>query len=91
MSQTALQVARNFTGWVRLPVSKNRVLLFTGIDIEHELWTALEYYSEVEEVGLNFIQTKGVQPQTQHREICEYFQAFVRQAKSYYGSAKSLH
>lgn len=91
MSQTALPVARSFTGWMRLPVSNRRVLLFTGIDIEHELWTTLEYYSEVEEVGLNLIQTKGLQPQSQHQEIYKYFQAFVRQAKSYYGSAKSLH
>src|SRR5260370_23513387 len=91
MSQTALPVARRFTGWMRLPVSNRRVLLFTGIDIERELWTTLEYYSEVEEVGLNLIQTKGLQPQSQHQEIYKYFQAFVRQAKSYYVSAKSLH
>lgn len=29
MSQTALPVARNFSGWIRLPVSKRRILLFT--------------------------------------------------------------
>lgn len=91
MSQTALPVARNFSGWMRLPVSNRRVLLITGIDIERELWTALEYYSEVEEVGLNLIQAKGLQPQSLHQEIFKYFQAFVRQAKSYYGSAKALH
>ena len=91
MSQTALPVARSFSGWIRLPVSKRRALLFTSIDIERELWTALEYYSEVEDVGLNLIQTKGLQPQSLHQEIFKYFQAFVRQAKSYYGSAKALH
>lgn len=91
MLQTTLPVARNFSGWIRLPVSKRRVLLFTGIDIERELWTVLEYYSEVEDVGLNLIQSKGLQPQSLHQEIFKYFQAFVRQAKSYYGSAKALH
>src|SRR5260221_14479744 len=91
MSQTALPVARSFSGWIRLPVSKRRALLFTSIDIERELWTALEYYSEVEEVGLNLIQTKGLQPQSLHPEIFKSFQAFVRQAKSYYSSAKTLH
>src|SRR5260221_6439441 len=91
MSQTALPVARSASGWIRLPVSQRRTLLFTGIDIERELWTALEYYSEVEDVGLNLIQTKGLQPQSDHQEIYKYFQAFVRQAKSYYDSAKSLH
>src|SRR5712692_11248540 len=91
MSQTALSVARSFSGWIRLPVSNRRVLLFTGLDIDRELWNALEYYSEVEDVGLNLIQAKGLQPQSLHQEIFKDFQAFVRQAKSYYGSAKALH
>jgi YaaC-like protein len=91
MSQTALPFARSFSGWIRLPVSQSRTLLFTGIDIECELWTALEYYSEVEEVGLHLIQTKGLQPQSLPQEIFKFFQAYVRQAKSYYSSAKTLH
>ena len=92
MSQTALPDARPFDGWVRLPVSKNKILLLSSdINIERELWSALEYYSEVEEVGLNFIQTKVLQPQNSYQEIFKSFQAFVRQAKSYYGSAKTLH
>ena len=91
MSQTAMSVTRNFDGWLRLPVSNKRALLYTTLDVERELWSALEYYSEVEEVGLNLIQTKGLQPQTLHQEIFKNFQAFVRQAKSYYGSAKALH
>src|SRR2546429_2968802 len=92
MSQTAIAAARGFDGWVRLPVSnKYNLLLTTALDIERELWSALEYYSEVEEVGLNLIQTKGLQPQSDHQEIFQYFQAFVRQAKSYYSSAKTLH
>src|SRR5438309_5352448 len=91
MAQTGMPVARSFDGWIRLPVSKRRALQYTVIDTEHELWSALEYYSEVEEAGLNLIQTKGLQPQSLHQEIFKYFQAFVRQAKSYYGSAKALH
>ncbi len=90
MLQTTLPAARFFDGWMRLPVSRERVLQYTILDIESELWSALEYYSEVEEVGLNLIQTKGIQPQSLH-EVFKYFQAFVRQAKSYYISAKSLH
>jgi hypothetical protein len=91
MSQTALPPARPFDGWARLPVtnSQKELLLTTAIDIERELWSALEYYSEVEEVGLDLIQTKGLQ--LPHQEIFNYFQSFVRQAKSYYGSAKTLH
>ncbi len=91
MLQTSLPVARGFSGWIRLPVSDRRILLFTGLDIEHELWSALEYYSEVEDVGLKLIQTKDLQPQSAHQDIFKHFQAFVRQAKSYYCSAKALH
>src|SRR5260370_35978123 len=91
MSQTAMPVARPFDGWIRLPVSEKRQLLLTILDIERELWSALEYFSEVEEVGLNLIQSKGLQPQSDHQEIFNYFQAFVRQAKSYFSSAKTLH
>src|SRR5947209_5574300 len=92
MPQTILPAARHFTGLLRLPVSQRRSLLLTASpDTERELWSALEYYSEVEQVGLDLIQTKGLQPQSLHQEIFKYFQAFVRQAKTYYGSAKSLH
>ncbi len=91
MSQTAIPIARHFDGWVRLPVSKNRPLMFTSNDIERELWSTLDYYSEIEEVGLNLIQARGLQPQSLHLEIFKHFRAFVRQAKSYYGSAKTLH
>jgi YaaC-like Protein len=91
MSQAAMPIARRFDGWIRLPVSRNRPVMFTSNDIERELWNTLEYYSEVEEVGLNLIQSRGLQPQSLHQEIFKHFRAFVRQAKSYYGSAKTLH
>jgi hypothetical protein len=91
MSQTALPLARDFDGWSRLPVSKNWTSLTTSMDTERELWSTLEYYSEVEEAGLELIQTKGLQPQEDPQKIYKDFQAFVRQAKSYYDSAKTLH
>ncbi len=92
MSQTSLPIARPFDAWARLPLSNNKILMLTtSPDIEHELWSALEYYSEVEEVGLDLIQAKGLQSPPTHQEIFNCFQAFVRQAKSYYSSAKTLH
>lgn len=94
MTQTTLPPARLFNAWSRLEVSNygiRDVLLTTSSDIERELWSALEYYSEVEEVGLGLIQTKGLQPPPSHQEIFNSFRAFVRQAKSYYSSAKTLH
>src|SRR5260370_10665479 len=90
MSQIALPAARPCDGWVRFPISDYMVMLNIRIDIEKELWSALEYYSEVEEVGISLLQARGL-PQSQHQEILKYLQAFVRQAKSYYSSAKVLH
>jgi YaaC-like Protein len=92
MSQTALPDTRPFDAWARLTVGDNKqLLLTTAPDTEHELWSALEYYSEVEEVGLDLIQAKGLQSTHTYQEIFNCFQAFVRQAKSYYSSAKTLH
>jgi YaaC-like Protein len=91
MSQIVMPNARRFDGWIKLPVSKNRPVMFSSDDIERELLSTLGYYSEVEEVGLNLIQARGLQPQSLHQEIFKHFRAFVRQAKSYYGSAKALH
>ncbi len=92
MSQTALPIGRHFDGWARPPIGNNKqLLLTTALDIERELWSTLEYYSEVEEVGLDLIRTKGLQPPSDHQKIFNWFQAFVRQAKSYYSSAKTLH
>src|SRR5260370_29243148 len=90
MSQTALTGDCPCDGWVRFPISDDMVMLNIRIDVEKELWSALEYYSEVEEVGLSLLQARGL-PQPQHQEIFKYLQAFVRQAKSYYNSAKVLH
>jgi len=92
MSQTALPIAHSFDGWIRLPISYNKTpLLTTAIDIDRELWSILEYYSEVEEVGLGLIQSKGLPSPPTHQEIFNCFRSFVRQAKSYYSSAKTLH
>lgn len=62
----------------------------TTIDVETDVWNALEYYSEVEEFGLAVVQGR-LPSRSDHHEIFKSFQAFVRQAKSYYSSAKTLH
>ncbi|GHO48981.1 YaaC family protein [Ktedonospora formicarum] len=91
MTQIAKPNARSFDGWMRLPISKHLVRQYTINDPAYDLWSALKYYSEVEEVGLHLIQTKGLQPQQLQQEIFDYFRAFIRQANSYYESAKLLH
>ncbi len=63
MTQTTLPPARTFVTWARPTIGNNKqLLLTTALEIERELWSTLEYYSEVEEVGLDLIRTKGLQP-----------------------------
>ena len=68
MSSTALPDARTCDGWMRFPISDDMVMLNIRIDVEKELWSALEYYSEVEDVGISLLQARGL-PQPQHQ--CE--------------------
>lgn len=88
----SLPDARISMSWFRSKLSKHtlRPLVVRG-DIEPELWNMLEYYSEIEEVGIEFIRQHGVQGNNLQRVTFKAFQAYIRQAKSYYTSAKSLH
>lgn len=82
---------RNPTGWLRQKISKRNIQgLHTDGPIDDELWILLEYYSEVEEVGHKHLLNQGI-PKRQVKQTYKYFQAFVRQAKTYYLSAKNLH
>jgi len=52
---------RTFSGYIRYRISKGNVEgMKTSIGIDEELWTILEYYSEVDEVGKKLIRDKGV-------------------------------
>lgn len=82
---------RNPTGWLRQKISKRNIQgLKTDNPIDDELWILLEYYSEVEEVGQKYLLSKGI-PKRKVKQTFKYFQSFVRQAKTYYLSAKNLH
>lgn len=82
---------RNTTGWLRQKISKRNIHgLHTDGPIDDELWILLEYYSEVEEVGQKYLLSQGI-PKRQAKQTFKYFQAFIRQAKTYYLSAKNLH
>jgi hypothetical protein len=65
--------------------------LRTSIEVEKDLWRIVEYYSEVEEAGIDLIRTKGQVPGPQELAAFQLFRAFIRQAKSYYAGAAVLH
>lgn len=64
------------------------VKLSTGISIDEEVFSALEYVSEIPEVGIEFLKDQAApRPATTFR----LFQALIRQAKTFYSAAKELH
>lgn len=82
---------RQVTGYLRQRLGKRNIQgLSASGEIDDELWILLEYYSEIESVGLNFLKNNGLQIASQRRKVLKHFQAYVRQAKGYYYSAKIL-
>lgn len=63
--------------------------LATSGNIDDELWIILDYYSEVESVGMDLLKKAGIHNLIRKR-IFKHFQAYIRQAKTYYISAKTL-
>ena len=63
--------------------------LATSGNIDDELWLMLDYYSEVESVGMDLLKNAGIHSLIRKR-IFKHFQSYVRQAKTYYISAKTL-
>lgn len=82
---------RNSNGWLRQKISKRNVqpLAASGA-IDDELWILLEYISEVETVGNKFLLDRGISRRIVTR-VFKHFRGYIRQAKSYYNSAKILH
>jgi hypothetical protein len=84
-------VARQMLGYYTTHLaSYNMKGLATSGEIDDALWSALEYYSEIEEVGIAFLIQKGILKKDA-QIVFKRFQAFIRQAKNYYYSAKTLH
>ncbi len=82
---------RHSSGWLRQRPSKRNIeyLGASGL-IDDELWILLEYRSEVEDVGIQFVQQNGI-GQRNAKRIFKEFQSYIRQAKNYYYAAKKLH
>jgi len=92
MASFANGIYRTPTGYVSERGSGRNVSgLATSGSVDDELWILLEYYSEVDSVGLNFIKNMGITNPSIRRKVFKHFQAHVRQAKNYYFAAKTLH
>jgi YaaC-like Protein len=65
--------------------------LSTSAPIAEEIFSALEFYSEIDEVGLKFLKTNAGCNEADSKIIYPKFQAFVRQAKTFFIPAESLH
>jgi len=77
--------------FIKRPVAARSMQgLVSSGNVDDELWLLLEYYSEVQDVGLSFLKGRGIISAPQRRKIFKYFQAYVRQAKSFYYAAKAL-
>jgi len=64
--------------------------LSTSGEVDDEFWSLIEFHSEIESYGLEFLKKIGINNISTRLKIYKYFQAYVRQAKNYYYSAKSL-
>lgn len=91
MAQFAQGQFKNSTGYLRQRLGKRNIQsLTTSGEIDDELWILLEYYSEIVDVGLNYLKQNGIGNTSTRKKTFKHFQAHIRQAKSYYYSAKSL-
>jgi hypothetical protein len=62
----------------------------SSTDICEELWSSIEYYSEVPSAGRELILSLGASPRSVPK-LYTIFRAHVRQARHYYDAAKSTH
>lgn len=75
--------------WLDIDISpRPRRLLSTTRSIDDEVFASLEYISEIEDVGINYIKRFG---HSKPKKAFLLFQSFVRQAKTFYESASHLN
>lgn len=82
---------RPFTGYLRIQTLPNVNVLATNASIDDELWSLLDYYAEIEKVGIGLVKKHGFTRYTQYERIYKSFRAFIRQAKNYYLAGKALN
>ena len=91
MTNNTITQQRNFDGWMKQRISNNKIIeQNTRLNIDDELWTILDYFSEVKSKGIDFIKQKNIKKHSPQK-IYYMFQGFIRQAKNYYYGAQALH
>jgi hypothetical protein len=81
---------RPLSGWMGYILTTNGQALHTSDDIDSELWSLLQYYSEVTEIGISLIRRRGFNA-PMDKKIYFAFRASVRQAYNYWEAAKKLN
>lgn len=88
-STTAFRVP---SGFINFSLdSRKRRYLATSAPIVDEIFSTLEFHSEIDEIGLKFFQAKAGCSEDESKIIYPKFQAFVRQAKTFFVPAETLH
>jgi len=76
-------------GYFKIGFGKpSRTILYANRPVNEQLFAAIKYYSEVKDVGKEFIKGFG---HANHREVWLLFQSFIRQAETFYESANQLN
>lgn len=86
-----IKKAKSFDGYLNnFKLSKTHVenLKFSG-DIVEEVWNSLEYFSEIEEVGLKELESRGI-PKNKITLVYKILKARIKQAKNFYLFAANL-
>jgi len=87
-----LPPTREFFGYLSHGLERrNKRHLSTSAPIAEEIFSALEFYSEVDETGRKFLVANAGCSEAESKIIHPKFQAFVRQAKTFFMPAESLH
>lgn len=83
--------SRQITGWMDFNVTNlPKKPIRTTRPLSEEIFSSIQYLSEIEDVGLSFIESLGYTDKRKNKEIYLLFQAFIRQGKSFFVAADTL-
>jgi len=80
---------RKFTGMREFNITPySTILLYSSAKLKDDLFSNLEYYSEINDVGIEFIKSYGYTTKKQQENVFFLFQSFIRQSKIFYEAAE---
>ena len=85
-----MRPARQITSWLGagFPPPLDETVLHCGADLRDEIFASLEFYSEIKTSGKELLRANG---HTNLADSFSRFQAYVRQARTFYEGAEALH